>query len=69
MNRRKALIRSATEELKQDRAAAEELKKMSYDGRLPNIPWREQNIPSAGYHYYMTPETFLKSLVRVVSRN
>lgn len=33
------------------------LKKMSYDGRLPNIPWREQNIESVGYHYYMTPET------------
>jgi len=36
---------------------AEEIKKMSYDGRLPNIPWREQNISSIGYHYYMTPET------------
>lgn len=33
------------------------LKKMSYDGRLPNIPWREQNIDTIGYHYYMTPET------------
>lgn len=33
------------------------LKKMTYDGRLPNIPWREQNIESYGYHYYMTPET------------
>jgi dTDP-4-amino-4,6-dideoxygalactose transaminase len=33
------------------------LKKMSYDGRLPNVPWREQNISSMGYHYYMTPET------------
>ena len=37
--------------------AAIELKKMSYDGRLPYIPWREQNISSMGYHYYMTPET------------
>ena len=36
--------------------AAVELKKMSYDGRLPNIPWRDQNIESIGYHYYMTPE-------------
>lgn len=34
-----------------------QLKKMSYDGRLPNIPWREQNIDTIGYHYYMTPET------------
>lgn len=33
------------------------LKKMSYDGRLPNIPWREQNIDCLGFHYYMTPET------------
>lgn len=36
---------------------AQQLKKMSYDGRLPNIPWREQNIDMVGYHYYMTPET------------
>lgn len=36
---------------------ARELKKMSYDGRIPNVPWREQNISSVGYHYYMTPET------------
>lgn len=35
----------------------ETLKKMSYDGRLPNTPWREQNINTMGYHYYMTPET------------
>tara|TARA_R110002020_G_scaffold241567_5_gene454782 strand:+ start:5521 stop:6117 length:597 start_codon:yes stop_codon:yes gene_type:complete len=33
------------------------LKKMSYDGRTPDIPWREQNIDTFGYHYYMTPET------------
>lgn len=40
-----------------DDKAALELKKMSYDGRIPNIPWREQNIDTVGYHYYMTPET------------
>jgi dTDP-4-amino-4,6-dideoxygalactose transaminase len=33
------------------------LEKMSYDGRLPNIPWRDQDIETIGYHYYMTPET------------
>lgn len=33
------------------------LKKMSYDGRLPDIPWRSQDIEIYGYHYYMTPET------------
>lgn len=36
---------------------AKTLKKMSYDGRIPNIPWRDQNISMVGYHYYMTPET------------
>lgn len=36
---------------------AVELKKMSYDGRVPSVPWREQDISSIGYHYYMTPET------------
>lgn len=40
-----------------DKHDAIQLKKMSYDGRLPNIPWREQNINTVGYHYYMTPET------------
>jgi len=34
-----------------------ELKRMSYDGRLPDVPWREQNVKMFGYHYYMTPET------------
>ena len=37
--------------------AAITLKKMSYDGRIPGIPWREQNIEVFGCHYYMTPET------------
>lgn len=40
-----------------NKEAAINIKKMSYDGRLPNIPWREQNIDTIGYHYYMTPET------------
>ena len=33
------------------------LKKMSYDGRIPDIPWAEQDVDTLGYHYYMTPET------------
>ena len=33
------------------------LKKMSYDGRLPNVPWRDQDVDTLGFHYYMTPET------------
>ena len=43
--------------LTDDYEAALILRKMSYDGRLPNIPWAEQNIDIMGYHYYMTPET------------
>jgi dTDP-4-amino-4,6-dideoxygalactose transaminase len=43
--------------LTDDALAAERLKMMSYDGRLDDIPWREQNIKTFGYHYYMTPET------------
>jgi len=43
--------------LTDNQEAAIELKKMSYDGRHPLIPWREQNITTKGYHYYMTPET------------
>ncbi len=43
--------------LTDSKEAAEQLKKMSYDGRLPNIPWRDQDIDTIGYHYYMTPET------------
>lgn len=37
--------------------AAIKLKKMSYDGRQPDSPWRDQDIDTIGYHYYMTPET------------
>tara|TARA_R110000744_G_scaffold308751_1_gene416793 strand:- start:1806 stop:2444 length:639 start_codon:yes stop_codon:yes gene_type:complete len=40
-----------------NKEAAIKLKKMSYDGRLPDVPWRNQDINTMGYHYYMTPET------------
>ena len=43
--------------LTDNKSAANDLKKMSYDGRIPVVPWREQNISTMGYHYYMTPET------------
>lgn len=43
-------------------ADAKMLTKMSYDGRLPNIPWRDQDIETMGYHYYMTPETAQRGL-------
>lgn len=41
------------------------LKKMSYDGREPDTPWRDQNINAVGYHYYMTPETAELGLSRL----
>lgn len=34
----------------------DKLKKLSYDGREPGIPWRDQNIDIMGYHYYMPIE-------------
>ena len=40
-----------------DKESAHKLARMAYDGRIPNVPWREQNIDTIGYHYYMTPET------------
>ena len=48
--------------LTDDKEARDELKKMSYDGRTPDKPWREQNVTTMGYHYYMTPETAKKGL-------
>jgi hypothetical protein len=48
--------------LTDDKEIAEELKKMSYDGRVPDKPWRDQDISSMGYHYYMTPETAQRGL-------
>lgn len=38
------------------------LKRLSYDGREPNIPWIDQDITMYGYHYYMTPETAMLGL-------
>ena len=43
--------------LTDNKEVAAVLKKMSYDGRLPGIPWREQNVDTMGFHYYMTPDT------------
>ena len=40
-----------------DKEAHEELIRMSYDGRDRDVPWRDQNVKTHGYHYYMTPET------------
>ena len=38
---------------------------MTYDGRSPNQPWKEQDIKTIGYHYYMTPETAQLGLDRL----
>tara|TARA_Y100001938_G_scaffold64637_1_gene89831 strand:- start:612 stop:1202 length:591 start_codon:yes stop_codon:yes gene_type:complete len=51
--------------LTDDPKAAAILKRMSYDGRLPDIPWRQQNIDLMGYHYYMTPETAQRGLIKL----
>ena len=40
-----------------DKFTYDVLKRMTYDGRDPHIPWKEQDIQHIGYHYYMTPET------------
>ena len=58
--------------LTDNKHAAEELKRMTYDGRHPDIPWRDQNIKTMGYHYYMTPETAelgLKKLPNAIKNN
>jgi hypothetical protein len=40
---------------------------MSYDGRIPNVPWAEQDISMLGYHYYMTPETAELGMNKIVN--
>ncbi len=40
-----------------NKESAEQLKRMSYDGRMHNIPWRDQDIETIGYHYAPTFET------------
>ena len=40
-----------------DKEAYDKLSKMVYDGRISDVPWRDQNVDTIGYHYYMTPET------------
>ena len=43
--------------LTDNKEAFEIMSEMVYDGRNSrDIPWREQNIKTIGYHYYMTPE-------------
>ena len=42
---------------------------MSYDGRLPNIPWREQNINSMGYHYLYDARDSTKGIRQIAGCN
>lgn len=51
--------------LTDNKAIAETLKQMSYDGRHPDIPWGDQDIETMGYHYYMTPETAAKGIKKL----
>lgn len=46
---------------------AEQLRRMSYDGRERDIMWVEQldSISQMGYHYYMTPETALLGIEKL----
>jgi hypothetical protein len=39
-----------------NKGAAENLKMLAHDGRIPGIPWRDQNISMRGFHYYPQPE-------------
>jgi dTDP-4-amino-4,6-dideoxygalactose transaminase len=51
--------------LTDNKQAADDFKRMSYDGREPDIPWRTQNITTKGYHYYMAPETAMLGLKKL----
>jgi dTDP-4-amino-4,6-dideoxygalactose transaminase len=41
------------------------LKKMAFDGRYGDAPWRDQTITSMGYHYYMPIETAKLGLEKI----
>ena len=48
-----------------DKNLYDKFKCMSYDGRNPNELWKNQDIKTIGYHYYMTPETAQLGLDRL----
>jgi dTDP-4-amino-4,6-dideoxygalactose transaminase len=41
------------------------LKKMSFDGRMPGNDWKQQDIDTLGYHYYMPIDTASLGLERL----
>lgn len=49
--------------LTDDPAAHAWLVRASYDGRARGVPWKEQLIEIAGFHYYMTPECAARGLL------
>lgn len=49
--------------LTNDLAAAEWLKKSSYDGRNRGQAWKQDKIEMLGYHYYMTPEDAARGIL------
>lgn len=51
--------------LTDSRAVYEDLKKMSWDGRYGDSPWKQQQISSLGYHYYMPIETAKLGLQKI----
>lgn len=51
--------------LTDNKEAAEKLRKLAYDGRIPNIPWREQDIEDIGFHYYCQPELAALGLSKI----
>jgi hypothetical protein len=53
--------------LTDDRTAYDDLIKLGYDGRTRDKSWAEQDVNSAGYHYYMTPETAQTGLDKLPS--
>jgi dTDP-4-amino-4,6-dideoxygalactose transaminase len=48
-----------------DPVAAEKLRRMSTDGRDVSRLWREQDIDTVGYHYYMPIETAQLGLAKL----
>jgi hypothetical protein len=38
---------------------------MTHDGRIPNQLWKDQDIDTVGYHYYMTIDTAMLGLKKL----
>lgn len=49
--------------LTDDAAAADWLRRASYDGRTRGTAWKNDKIKSIGYHYYLTPEDAARGIL------